>query len=46
MKMVLFPEGNRKDLAEIPEEVKQHLKMIPVKSMDQVWSVVFEKERP
>ena len=37
METVLFPDGNRKDLAEIPDDVKSHLKMIPVKHMEQVW---------
>jgi len=40
---VLYPEGNRKDLEEIPEEIKKHLKMIPVKHMDQVWAMALDK---
>jgi ATP-dependent Lon protease len=39
MSTVLYPEGNRKDLNEIPEDIKKHLKMIPLKHMDQVWSI-------
>lgn len=42
MDTVLFPEGNRKDLADIPEDVKNHLKMIPVKHMEQVLSLVLD----
>jgi ATP-dependent Lon protease len=33
---VLIPEENAKDLAEIPENVKSGLKIIPVKHMDEV----------
>lgn len=45
MTVILFPEGNRKDLEEIPEDVKKHLQMIPVKHMDQAWSLVLTKKR-
>lgn len=41
---VLYPDGNRKDLEDIPEDVKTHLKMIPVKNMDQVWSLALERK--
>jgi ATP-dependent Lon protease len=33
---VVFPEKNRKDLAEIPKNIKRKLKFIPVTNMDQV----------
>jgi ATP-dependent Lon protease len=46
MDTVLYPEGNRKDLGEIPEDVKKHLKMIPMKHMDDVWSIALERKRP
>ena len=39
MDTVLFPEGNKKDLEEIPDDIKNHLKMIPVKHMEQVLSL-------
>ncbi len=42
MDVVLFPEGNRKDLEEIPDEIKKHLKMIPVKHMEQVISLALD----
>jgi len=42
MKTVLYPEGNRKDLADIPEDIKGHLKMIPVKHMEQVLSLALD----
>ena len=36
VKTVLYPESNKKDLEEIPTEVLNQIKMIPVKSMEQV----------
>ncbi|HTN15384.1 MAG TPA: endopeptidase La [Sphingomonadaceae bacterium] len=36
IKTVLIPEENRKDLAEIPDNVKQGLEIIPVSHVDQV----------
>ncbi|ALE15981.1 ATP-dependent protease La Type I [Altererythrobacter epoxidivorans] len=36
IKVVMIPEDNVKDLAEIPENVKQGLKIIPVSHVDQV----------
>ncbi|MGA2090904.1 MAG: endopeptidase La [Endomicrobiales bacterium] len=33
---VLFPEGNKKDLADIPDDIKKKLHLIPVKHMDEV----------
>ena len=36
VKTVLYPESNKKDLEEIPAEVLDQIKMIPVKDMDQV----------
>jgi ATP-dependent Lon protease len=45
MSTVLYPEGNRKDLSEIPEDVKKHLKMIPMKHMDEVWTIALDTRR-
>jgi ATP-dependent Lon protease len=42
MNTVLFPDGNTKDLEDIPAEIKAHLKMIPVKHMEQVLSLALE----
>ena len=36
VKTVLIPEENEKDLAEIPENVKNGLKIIPVGTVDEV----------
>jgi len=33
---VLIPKENEKDLAEIPDNVKKHLKIIPVADVDEV----------
>ena len=36
LKMVLIPKDNEKDLAEIPDNVKKGLKIIPVSTVDEV----------
>ena len=33
---VFFPKDNEKDLAEIPDNVRKHLKLIPVAHIDEV----------
>ncbi|MCD8516747.1 MAG: endopeptidase La [Burkholderiaceae bacterium] len=43
IKTVLIPEENVKDLAEIPDNVKNHLEIIPVKWIDKVLEVALEK---
>lgn len=40
---VLFPESNKKDLADIPENIKKKIEMIPVAHMDEVISLSVEK---
>lgn len=44
IKQVLIPEGNAKDLAEIPDNVKRGLKIYPVKWIDQVLSLALESQ--
>jgi ATP-dependent Lon protease len=44
IKTVLIPEENVKDLAEIPDTVKNHLEIIPVKWIDKVLEVALEKQ--
>ncbi len=39
IKTVLIPEDNVKDLAEIPDNVKNHLEIVPVKWIDKVLEV-------
>ena len=42
IKTVLIPEENRKDLREIPDEVKNALTIIPVSRIEQVFEHAFE----
>ncbi|HEX6704575.1 MAG TPA: endopeptidase La [Albitalea sp.] len=42
IKSVLIPEENVKDLQDIPENVKNHLEIIPVKWIDRVLEVALE----
>ncbi len=42
---VLFPDGNKKDLSDIPENVKKKIRMIPVKHMDEVIKYAFDKKK-
>ena len=44
IKTVLIPEENVKDLAEIPDNVKNHLEIIPVKWIDKVLEIALERE--
>ena len=43
MTAVLFPEGNKKDLADIPEDIKKKIEMIPVAHMDEVIELAIGK---
>jgi len=42
LKKVILPKENEKDLEEIPEEIRDKLKFIPVDNVDQVLDVVLE----
>jgi len=42
IKTVMIPEGNVKDLAEIPDNVKNHLEIIPVRWIDRVLEVALQ----
>jgi len=44
IKTVLIPEENVKDLAEIPDNVKQGLEIVPVKWIDKVLSIALERQ--
>jgi ATP-dependent Lon protease len=44
IKTVLIPEENVKDLQDIPENVKNHLEIIPVKWIDRVFEVALESQ--
>ncbi|MFW8566320.1 endopeptidase La [Orrella sp. 11846] len=43
IKTVLIPQENVKDLAEIPDNIKNHLDIVPVKWIDQVLEVALER---
>ncbi len=45
IKTVYFPELNKKDLDEVPEYVKQKIKLIPVKDMETVLTEVLEQPK-
>ncbi|HLT27678.1 MAG TPA: endopeptidase La [Zeimonas sp.] len=44
IKTVIIPEENVKDLAEIPDNVKNKLEIVPVKWIDRVLEVALERE--
>ncbi len=44
IKTVIIPEQNKKDLEEVPENVRKKLKIIPVKHMDEVLELVLKKK--
>ena len=44
IKTVVIPEENVKDLAEIPDNVKEGLKIVPVKWIDKVLSIALERQ--
>jgi len=44
IKHVLIPEGNAKDLVDIPDNIKQKLEIHPVKWIDQVLTLALEKQ--
>lgn len=41
---VILPEKNKKDLTEIPANVRRKIKFVPVSSMDEVLNISFEKQ--
>ena len=43
---VIIPKLNEKDLVEVPEEVKQKIKFVPVENVDEVLAVALEKNDP
>jgi ATP-dependent Lon protease len=44
IKTVLIPEENAKDLAEIPDNVKNRLEIVPVKWIDKVLEIALERQ--
>lgn len=45
IKVVYFPHANQKDLDEVPQYVKEKIKLIPVKHMDEILPAVLEKNK-
>jgi ATP-dependent Lon protease len=45
IKTVLIPEDNVKDLAEIPDNVKNRLELVPVKWIDRVLEIALQEHR-
>jgi ATP-dependent Lon protease len=43
IKTIIIPEKNKKDLEDVPEEYRAHLTFIPVKTIDDVLSVVLTR---
>lgn len=43
IKTVLIPEENVKDLAEIPDNIKNHLEIVPIKWIDKALEVALER---
>ena len=41
---IIIPEKNKKDLTEIPANIKRRIKFVSVKLMDEVLSAAFEQE--
>jgi ATP-dependent Lon protease len=46
IRTVIIPEENRKDLADIPKSVSQHMKIVPVKWIDEVLDLALERPLP
>ncbi|KLI98396.1 endopeptidase La [Luteimonas sp. FCS-9] len=46
IKTVIIPEENRKDLADIPKNVTQGMKIVPVKYIDEVPDLALERPLP
>ena len=44
IKTVIIPEGNRKDLDELPEVVKKEIRFIPVKRVEEVFAIALCEE--
>lgn len=46
IKTVLIPDENRKDLADLPAAVTKHLRIVPVKWIDEVLDLALERPLP
>jgi ATP-dependent Lon protease len=43
---VIIPEKNKRDLVEIPKNVRRKLKFVPVRNMDEVLAIALEPAPP
>ncbi|OIO72205.1 MAG: endopeptidase La [Elusimicrobia bacterium CG1_02_37_114] len=43
IKTIIFPEGNKKDLKEIPKKIQHEMKLMPVRHMSEVFKISLEK---
>ena len=44
IKTVVIPDDNKKDLKDIPENVKEGMKIVPVQSVDEVLEIALMKK--
>ena len=44
IKLVLIPDENEKDLAEIPKNIINGLKIVPIRTVDEVLKIALTKE--
>ena len=42
-KVMLYPSANQKDLDEVPRDVRKHLQLVPVETMDDVFAVALHR---
>ena len=42
---VIIPDQNKKDLVDIPKDLRQQIKFVPVKSMDKILSMALTDGR-
>ncbi|MEG7978592.1 MAG: endopeptidase La [Mollicutes bacterium UO1] len=45
LKTIIIPKSNEKDIEDIPEEVRQELKIITVEEYEEVWETIFGKKQ-
>jgi ATP-dependent Lon protease len=45
LKTIIIPKANEKDIEDVPEEVRQELKIITVEEYEEAWKIIFTKKR-
>jgi ATP-dependent Lon protease len=45
IKRIIIPELNKKDLVEIPKDIRDQMEFIPVKNMDQILKIAFRETK-